>query len=395
MPLAAINKPAGITSAQVVRDIVSEFTKSNYFKPWIVAEKARRKKESSNQRRRRRNQEVEIKVGHGGTLDPSATGCLVIGIGQGTKQLQSFIESRKSYDAVVLFGAATDSYDADGKILATAPYEHITRDQVEERLEQFKGDIQQVPPIFSALKMDGKKLYEYAREGKEPPRKIEPRAMKVYSLEMTDWLEPGSHEWRWPIEQLPKEEAVMAGKLLNLKQTSSHLPESPGLKRKRSASPQSAESKKEQKVDSQVADAQSGKTAFSSHTDPDNQARKPPAAKLTMDVGSGFYVRSLCHDLGKAVGSLGLMSHLVRTRQGPFSLDKNVLQYDDLKAGEETWKLKIQAAFQEWQDHVNPGKAASAPAAGAMITADTTTAPNTTATEPTPASPAKKDELVV
>ena len=295
-------------------------------------------------RRSKVHQKVEVKVGHGGTLDPGATGCLVIGIGKGTKQLQTFIESRKSYEATILFGAATNSYDLLGKILATAPYEHITREQVETALGQFRGDIKQQPPIFSALKMDGKALYEYARAGKELPREITIRPAKVYRLEMTEWLEPGAHEFSWPTESASEEEVAAGYQVLQLSESKE------GGKRKRSPSPQSSDPRKELKDIADPADYAIAPLHESAAPQADKASDRPPAAKLSMDVGSGFYVRSLCHDLGKAVNSLGLMAALIRTKQGPFSLEANTLLYEDLKAGEEVWSSKIQTAFQEWKE---------------------------------------------
>lgn len=336
------------------------FTKSEYFKPWLKEEQDRRVKEGVRQRMRRNkvHQKVEVKVGHGGTLDPGATGCLVIGIGKGTKQLQTFIESRKSYDATILFGAATNSYDTFGKILATAPYEHITKDQVENSLEQFRGDIKQQPPIFSALKMDGKALYEYARAGKDLPREISFRPAKVYSLNMIEWLEPGSHGLTWPSENASKDEISAGYEVLQLNESRPADSSEHDGKRKRSASPQSIEARKEQKNIADPADYAIAPLEELVPSQPDEIPDRPPAAKLRMDVGSGFYVRSLCHDLGKAVGSLGLMAGLVRTKQGPFSLETNVLAYEDLKAGEEVWTPKIQTAFQEWEKHLDSISAA-------------------------------------
>ena len=322
-----------------------------------MEEQQRRLKEGIRQNRRRNSshKKVEIKVGHGGTLDPAATGCLVIGIGKGTKQLQSFIESRKSYDTVVLFGAATDSYDGEGKVLAKAPFNHVTKEKVEKALEQFRGDIKQQPPIFSALKMDGAKLYEYARSGKELPREIVARPAKIYHLEMMEWLEPGTHGLTWPTTQAPDEEIAAGQKLLQLPKShedESQLDAENKIKRKRSMSPGLAEPKKEQKLMADSSDTNTSEQIQATLGEPEEPAEQPPAARLTMDVGSGFYVRSLCHDLGKAVDSLGLMATLVRTKQGPFTLGRNVLAYEDLKAGEEVWQPKIQAALEGWSQQL-------------------------------------------
>jgi tRNA pseudouridine55 synthase len=88
-------------------------------------------------------------MGHGGTLDPMATGVLIVGVGSGTKQLNALLGGMKEYEATCVFGTVTDSYDAVGKILRRAPTEHITKEKVEEALEKFRGDILQQPPMCS------------------------------------------------------------------------------------------------------------------------------------------------------------------------------------------------------------------------------------------------------
>ncbi|KAI7114142.1 hypothetical protein KC337_g17811, partial [Hortaea werneckii] len=191
----AINKPPGITSAQVIRDVQSHFNPSALFQPWLHAERARRDRESHNQKQKRRSwkqrQPIQVKIGHGGTLDPLATGVLILGIGAGTKRLNEFLECTKSYETVLLFGAATDSYDTEGKIVARKPYGHVTKDLVEEKVKAFRGKIMQKPPIFSAKRIQGKRLYEYAREWKSLPEgyQIEECAVDVKELEVMEWLE--------------------------------------------------------------------------------------------------------------------------------------------------------------------------------------------------------------
>lgn len=111
------------------------------------------------------------KVGHAGTLDPMATGLLIVCCGKGTKSVEQLQSLTKEYRAEITFGGSTPSYDAETDIEKTAPYEHITHRQIEEVLEEhFSGTIEQVPPMYSALKYGGKPLYELAREGKEVMR---------------------------------------------------------------------------------------------------------------------------------------------------------------------------------------------------------------------------------
>jgi len=105
------------------------------------------------------------RIGHAGTLDPLATGVLPIAIGQGTRLLEYLDHDAKTYVAKVRFGATTDTYDADGEVTARADDSKLTREDVEAALPQFIGRIAQTPPLYSAIKVAGKPLYRYAREG--------------------------------------------------------------------------------------------------------------------------------------------------------------------------------------------------------------------------------------
>lgn len=123
------------------------------------------------------------KVGHAGTLDPMATGLLVLGIGGATRLLRFVQGERKEYIATAQFGVATDSLDADGSIVSREPLPVTPRD-VESVMERFTGDILQVPPMVSARKVEGRRLYELAREGKVVER--EARPVTIYKLELID-----------------------------------------------------------------------------------------------------------------------------------------------------------------------------------------------------------------
>ena len=331
-----------------------------------------------------------MKIGHGGTLDPLATGVLIIGVGKGTKQLQSFLSCTKTYETVLLFGTATDTYDIVGRVLSQAPYNHVTRERVEKELDSFRGQIMQRPPLYSALRMQGKRLYEYAREGKELPADIEERLVNVESLEIVDWLEPGSHDYHRPGQAAEKEEKEVADQILQLGnvatkevRTATSNPEAnqvrdsstvDGTKRKRSVDndpddlvsyigPASKRREIDQKYQmsgglqvtqrrglesSQVRSAGNKEASIQSDelfqklSSPTSSDKGPPAVKLRMTVTSGFYVRSLCYDLGKAVGSLGIMAELARTRQGEFKLGMNVFGHDQLSKGEDVWGPKVE-----------------------------------------------------
>ena len=109
----------------------------------------------------------KLKVGHAGTLDPLATGVMIICTGKATKRIEEFQYHTKEYIATLQLGATTPSFDLEKEIDATYPWEHITREKVEEVLKQFLGTIEQIPPVFSACKVDGKRAYEMARKGDE------------------------------------------------------------------------------------------------------------------------------------------------------------------------------------------------------------------------------------
>jgi len=123
------------------------------------------------------------RIGHAGTLDPFASGLLIVGVGrEATRQLGSFLKLDKSYVAKLKLGAVSDTYDRDGKLQVISNQKPVTRKNIEEVLGKFKGEINQVPPMYSAKKVKGKKLYELARQGKEIARK--PNKVKIYELEL-------------------------------------------------------------------------------------------------------------------------------------------------------------------------------------------------------------------
>ncbi|KAA6323755.1 tRNA pseudouridine synthase B, partial [termite gut metagenome] len=109
----------------------------------------------------------KLKVGHAGTLDPLATGVMIICTGKATKRIEEFQYQTKEYIATLRLGATTLSYDLEKEIDAFYPTEHITREMVEETLKTFAGEIEQIPPVFSACKIDGARAYDLARKGKE------------------------------------------------------------------------------------------------------------------------------------------------------------------------------------------------------------------------------------
>ena len=125
----------------------------------------------------------EKRVGHGGTLDPMATGVLPVFVGRATRAVEFAENGRKEYDAGLRLGIVTDTQDVTGTVLETRPGA-VGRPELEEALAAFRGEIQQIPPMYSAVKVQGKKLYELARKGQEVERK--PRAVTIYELELLE-----------------------------------------------------------------------------------------------------------------------------------------------------------------------------------------------------------------
>ncbi|MCL4141399.1 UNVERIFIED_CONTAM: hypothetical protein GTU68_014561 [Idotea baltica] len=155
--LLLIDKPLGWSSFQAVNKL-----------KWVIRKKFGLKK---------------IKIGHAGTLDPLATGLLLICTGKFTKKINELQGQEKEYTGTVTLGATTPSYDLETEVDQTFPIEHITEDQIRSAATGFIGAIEQIPPIFSALKKDGKRLYEYAREGKTV--EIKKRAVTISEFEIT------------------------------------------------------------------------------------------------------------------------------------------------------------------------------------------------------------------
>ena len=123
-----------------------------------------------------------FKVGHAGTLDPLATGVLLLCTGKATKRIEELQSQTKEYEAEIMLGATTPSYDMEHPVNATYPYEHITEDAVREVLDTLVGDIAQRPPPFSACKVDGKRAYDLARKGSD--MELAPKQIRIDSIEL-------------------------------------------------------------------------------------------------------------------------------------------------------------------------------------------------------------------
>ncbi|KAM6896913.1 pseudouridylate synthase TRUB1 [Xenentodon cancila] len=171
--LLAVYKKPGPTSAEVL----------NTLKETLLKEAGL---QTSNPRKRRQQ---GLKMGHGGTLDSAASGVLVVGIGNGTKMLSTMLSGSKKYVAVGELGRATDTLDATGTVILQKDFEHITRQDMEEKLKSFTGDIMQVPPLYSALKQDGQRLSVLLKKGHKVEAKPA-RQVTVHSLTLQEFKPP-------------------------------------------------------------------------------------------------------------------------------------------------------------------------------------------------------------
>jgi tRNA pseudouridine55 synthase len=160
-----IDKPLGWTSFQAVNSV-----------KWAIRRKFDLKK---------------IKVGHAGTLDPLASGLLLICTGKFTKSIPVLQSQIKEYTGTITLGATTPSYDLETPIDEVFPTEHLSEEQIRESASLFTGKIEQQPPLFSALKKDGKRLYEYAREGKKV--ELKPRSIEIFDFEIFKIAIPNIH----------------------------------------------------------------------------------------------------------------------------------------------------------------------------------------------------------
>ncbi len=199
----------------------------------------------------------EKRVGHGGTLDPMATGVLPVFVGRATRAVEFAADSDKEYIAGLLLGVVTNTQDTSGEVLEERPV-HVSQEELEAVLNRFRGPIEQVPPMYSAIKINGKKLYELARKGKEVERK--PRPVTIHRLEATR----GGFYWN----------------------DGTAKPEHPNL------------------------------------------------FFLWVRCSKGTYVRTLCHDIGQALGCGACMSSLRRTMAAGYTLEEAVTLEEVQEQGE-------------------------------------------------------------
>ena len=224
---------------------------------------------------------AKAKVGHGGTLDPLATGVLPIALGEATKLAGRMLDSDKVYDFTIRFGEQTDTLDREGKVIATSDA-RPTLAAIEAVLARFTGTIEQMPPAFSALKVDGQRAYDLARAGEEVV--LATRAVTVFSLEI---LHSSPKRGGGPAKLV---EGLACGTVAP-SQPLHHQPAAGG------SPPRSGE---------------------------DCVGEDLEDITLTAHVSKGTYIRSLARDIALALGSVGHVTYLRRTKAGPFGLDRAI-----------------------------------------------------------------------
>jgi tRNA pseudouridine55 synthase len=227
----------------------------------------------------------KYKVGHGGTLDPLASGVLPIAIGEATKLSGRMLDADKAYDFTIGFGVQTDTLDMEGVSIATSDV-RPTMAEVEGVLARFTGPIDQVPPAYSALKIDGERAYDRARAGEV--FEIATRAVVVYDLRV------------FPTPTLP-----LKG--------------------------------------SGLQDSPSGEGLGVGHTIQSEVTARLESITLTARVSKGTYIRSLARDIALALGTVGHVTMLRRTKAGPFTLDRAISldKLDELAKGQRLEEITL------------------------------------------------------
>ncbi|GAA5923273.1 hypothetical protein JCM1841_005693 [Sporobolomyces salmonicolor] len=327
--LFAINKPTGQPSMTLLNKLQPLFASSQLFKDPLSAPLHDQGNRGKGKGRRSKWKDARVKMGQGGTLDPLADGVLVVGTNAATKHLAQFLDCTKEYRAIGLVGCSTDSYDSEGKRVRTTGWEGVTEAKVRDALEMFRGEIEQTPPIYSALKMDGKPLYEYARSGTPLPRPIPARKVTVSAIELVRFLPGEEHSYEFPKEELGEKERLEIERLEKM------------VKEGRVEVPSEDEVKKADEEQATAGPAPESSTALSpplslrwvrslrSHALAPNAVSsadtaappRPPIFEIALTVSSGTYIRSIVHDLGLALGTTAHVVKLTRTRQGEFALN--------------------------------------------------------------------------
>lgn len=329
----AIDKPSGITSNQFMMKLQRALTNSQIFSKEIqraTSERMRQYQEETGKKasKRKLRKVSKVKMGHGGTLDPLASGVLVIGIGAGTKKLANYLSGTiKEYESEALFGVSTTSGDVEGEILSQNSVKHLKIEDLKTVEQKFIGPLRQTPPIYAALKMDGKPLHEYAREGKPLPRAIEPRQVTIYDLKI--YPDSLSKDHDYSLLRPSTGEAIETVERLNAGLLSDTLYFSETY-----STSQGWDSDKA-RVESPILLTKEE----AGQIDEGGDAYRAPLLHFKAEVSSGTYVRSLISDIGKSMRSSAYMVKLIRLKQGDWSLQKNnVFKLEDfIEKDERVW----------------------------------------------------------
>lgn len=338
----AIDKPSGISSNQFMMKLQHALTNSHVFSKEIQRATAQRIKEYQEQTgkkasKRKLRKVSKVKMGHGGTLDPLASGVLVIGIGAGTKKLSEYLSGTvKEYEAEALFGTSTTSGDVEGEILSQNSVKHLDFNELKTVEEKFKGSLKQTPPIFAALKMDGKPLYEYAREGKPLPRAIEPRQVTIYDLNILPDSLSRSHGY--PLLRPTTGETKEVVERLNHGLLNDPLFFSKEYCTKQGWENESVDIKAKELTDEE-----------SKQIETEGDDYRAPLLHFKATVSSGTYIRSLVNDIGKSMQSSSYMVKLIRLAQKDWSLEKqNVFKLEDFtERDEKVWSKVLQEVLEK------------------------------------------------
>ncbi len=268
-----------------------------------------------------------LKVGHAGTLDPLATGVLLVCIGNACKRAQELQDHDKEYIACIRFGATTPSYDLEKDVDRRFPYEHITADAVRAALPAFLGEQEQVAPLFSAKSVDGVRAYELARKLYRNGRFDELDAAALESLQRN----------RIVISELELLGFYPSGETLSPESVATLGPFEVGSAPllspcgSRPISPPSSDTASAGRSDERFCPCESASSASSRINVADTSALGLPEAVIRITCSKGTYIRAFARDLGEALGSGAHLSGLIRSRSGDYRVE-NALSLDQALA---------------------------------------------------------------
>ena len=273
---------------------------------WTSADVIRKVKFAAFRHFRKKN----LKVGHAGTLDPLATGVLLVCLGPACKRAQEFQDHDKEYVAHIRFGATTPSYDLEKEVDRTFPYDQVTEEAVRAVLPSFLGPQEQVAPLFSAKSVDGVRAYEMAR--------------KLYRNAQKGILDPDFDAAA--LETLHRSRITISDlELLGFWEASAETPRtnffSPEKRSKKSCPTPDADAALTQTVISSGAEGGVEKSASSRINVADTSSLGLPEVKIRIACSKGTYIRAFARDLGEALGTGAHLSSLVRTKTGAFRLE--------------------------------------------------------------------------